>query len=325
MDFIHSILRANAAVSADGDEVIDLPVNALSVVLIHLSPLNDTGTITAYALLEGLLIALGNVRITHKGSAVVDGNGHDLAMMAMAYHGVPLWQSNAVETNNERRSLVIPILFGRRAYMQSECFPETKKGELQMTLTLDIAATGFDGLRRSVETIELPGASPQFVEKKTTLAQTFAATGQNDIELPIGNVIRACLMYGNTGYAGAAPAPTLGQLEVLRDNRQIGYTSTDYEVSRAIMGLMGVPFPPDFRHIHSVNAAGAGQEDTQQPEVGASLDDNYTLLHFDPTHDDEYSLETAGAGRVNVRATAETADAARAMPVERMAAEEFLS
>lgn len=322
-DFIHSILRAGAAVASDGDEVIDLPVNPLSVVLIHISPLNNTGTITNYGLLEALLSAIDNVRITHKGSAIVDGSGVDLAAIAMLYHGVPIWQSNAVETNNDRRSVVLPILFGRRAYLQGECFPETKKGELQMTLTLDVADTGFDGLQRSVETIELPGAAPQFVEKKTTLAQTFAATGQNDIELPIGNVLRACLMFGTTGYAGATPAPSLGQLEVLRDNRQVGYTSTDFEVSRAIMGLMGVPYPPDFRHIHSVNAAGAGQEDTQEPEIGASLDDNYTLLMFDPTRDDEFALDTSGAGRVNVRAAAETADAVRAVPVERVASDEF--
>jgi hypothetical protein len=322
--FIHSILQTNVLVAADGDVTYDLPVNPLSVVLLHLSPLNETGTIGNYSLLQALLSALDNVRVDHKGSAVVNLNGGDLAMLAMLWHGCPIWQSNAVETDDDRRSVVLPVIFGRRPYMASECFPETKKGELQMTCTWDIADTGFDGLRVSVETIELPDASPEYVQKCTTLAQTFAAVGQNDVDLPIGNVIRAVLLWGTTSYAGAAPAPTWGQVEVLRDNRHTLYSASDWEVARGIHGLMGRPFPPSFRHIHSVNAAGAGREDTLEPEIGLSKDAYYLLLPFDVTGDDEYSLETAGAGRVHVRATAEAAEAVRALPIERVPAAVFL-
>ncbi len=321
--FIHSVLRSNALVAADGDVVIDLPVNPLSVILIHLSPLNDTGTIADYRLLGALLGALSNVRVSHKGSAVVDLAGVDLAMLSMLWHRNPIWQSNAVETDDDRRSIVVPVLFGRRAYLANECFPETKKGELQLTLTLDIAATGFDGLRVSIETIELPEASPETVQKVTTLSQTFAATGDNDIDLPIGNAIRAILCFGTTPFAGATPAPTLGQLEVLRDNRQIGFTSTDFEVARALAGLVGVPFPPDFRHIHSGTYVTTVAGDSREPEIGASLDDSYCLLNFDPLWDDAFILETTGAGRVNVRVNAEAANAVRIIPIERVAASVF--
>lgn len=321
--FIHSILRSNALVAADGDEVFDLPVNPLSVVLLHVSPLNETSTITDFALLEALLSAVDNIRITHKGASIFDASGVDAAALALLWHRVPIWQSNAVETDNSRRSLVLPILFGRRAYDPNEAFPETKKGELQMSVTFDIADTGFDGLRRSVETIELPDASPEFVQKVTTLAQTFAATGQNEIDLPIGNMLRAILMFGTTGFAGAAPVPSLGQLQVLVDNIQVGYSATDFEVARSLLGLLGVPFPPDFRHIHSVPDNGASDVNSNEPEIGASLDDNYVLLPFDVTGDDLYSLDTAGAGRVHVRVDAETADAVRVLPIERVAASAF--
>ncbi len=322
--FIHSILRANAAIAADGDEVIDLPVNPLSVILLHVSPLNETSTIGNYSLLMALLSAVDNVRVTHKGSAVLDIRGDDLAMLAMAWHGMPIWQSNAVETDDDRRSVVLPIVFGRHPYMASECFPETKKGELQLSVTWDIADTGFDGLRRSVETIELPEASPEFVQKVTTLAQTFTATGQNDVDLPIGNLLRAILLWGTTSYAGATPAPTWGQLEVMRDNRQIGYSATDWEVSRALMGLQQVQFPPSFRHVHSVGDDGANAVTSLEPQVGLSKDAYYTMLPFDVTGDDEYSLETSGAGRVNVRCDAEAAEAVRVLPIERVASSVFL-
>ncbi|MFQ5591972.1 MAG: hypothetical protein ACE5HE_12470 [Phycisphaerae bacterium] len=323
-DFIHSILQTNGAISADGDVVYDLPVNPLSVILLHVSPLNETSTIGNQALLEGLLSAVDSVRVSHKGTSVIDMNGVDLAAVALLWHRLSLWQSNAVETDNDRRSLVLPVIFGRRAYDVNECFPETRKGELQLTVTWDIADTGFDGLRVSIETVELPGATPTFVQKATTLAQTLAATGQNDIDLPIGNVIRAILMFGTTGYAGATPAPTLGQLSVFKDNKQIGYSATDFEVLRGVFSLRGVAFPPDGRHIHSVNAAGAGREDTETAEIGASIDDNYCLLDFDPLGDDSFVLETEGSGRVHVRLDAEAANAVRAIPIERVAATEFL-
>lgn len=316
--FIHSILRANAAIAADGDEVIDLPVNPLSVILLHLSPLNETAAPANYAFMGALLSALDSIRVSHKGSAIVDLNGFDLAALDLLYHRSGLFQANAVRTDDDRRSLTIPIFFGRRAYLPNECFPETKKGELQLSITWDIADTGFDGLRRSIETIELPEASPEFVQKVTTLAQTFAATGQNDVDLPIGNVIRAILLWGTTGFAGAAPVPTWGQIELMKDNRQTHFSATDFEVSKAQAGLLGCQYPPDQDHIHGLDPTAVAYADSDRPQVAVSKAEHYTLLHLDPTFDDLYSLVTEGSGRVNVRCDAETADAVRVLPIERV-------
>jgi len=322
--FIHSILRANAAIAADGDEVIDLPVNPLSVILLHLSPLNETSTETNYSFMKALLGSMTSIRVSHKGSAVVDLNGYDLAMVALLYQKTGLFQANADLTDDDRRSLTVPIIFGRNAYMPSECFPETRKGELQLSITWDIAMAGYDGLRRSIETIELPEAVPEYVQKVTTLAQTFAAVGQNDVDLPIGNVIRAILLWGTTGFAGAAPAPTWGQIQLMRDNRQSHFSATDFEVSKAIAGLCGCTYPPSNDHTHQFNGAAVGYDDSLEPQTSESKEENYTLLHLDPTRDDHFSMDTAGAGRVNVRAIAEAADAVRVLPIERVPVATYL-
>ena len=316
--FIHSILRANALVAADGDEVIDLPVNPLSVILLHLSPLNECTAETTYSFIKGLLAAMTSIRVSHKGSSIVDLNGYDLAMVDLLYHKTGLFQAGADRTDNDRRSLTVPILFGRNAYMPSECFPETKKGEMQLSITWDIAAAAYDGLRRSIETIELPDATPEFVQKVTTLAQTFAAAGQNDVDLPIGNVIRAILLWGTTGFAGATPLPTWGKIELMKDNRQTHYSATDFEVSKAVAGLCGCAYPPSMDHIHGADFSGAAYADTEEPQTSESKCEHYTLLHLDPTFDDLYSLVTEGAGRVNVRCDAETADAVRVLPIEKV-------
>jgi len=322
--FIHSILRTNALIAADGDEVMDLPVNPLSVILLHLSPLNECTAETTYSFIKGLLTALTSIRVSHKGSAVVDLNGYDLAMLDLLYHRTGLFQCNADRTDDDRRSLVVPIIFGRNPYMASECFPETKKGELHLTITWNIADTAYDGLRRSIETIELPEATPDFVQKVTTLAQTFAALGQNDVDLPIGNVIRAILLWGATGFAGATPLPTWGQLELMKDNRQTHYSATDFEVSRAVAGLLGCQYPPSQDHIHGLDPTAVAYADSEEMQTSESKSELYTLLHLDPTRDDEYSLVTEGAGRVNVRADCETVGAVRVLPIEKVPVSVFM-
>lgn len=322
--FIHSVIEPERVIAADGEQIFDLPVNPLSVILLTIVPLNESATITTYRLLEAILGAITSVDILHKGSSIISASLTNLAVKALLFDKLSIWQSNAVETNNDQRAIVVPILFGRRPYMASECFPASKKGELQMRLTFDIAAAGFDGLRFNAEAIELPGASPEFVSKFTTLTQTFAATGDNDVDLPIGNDLRGIICRGQTGFAGAAPAPTITDIELLVSNRQEYFSSTAWAASRGLLGLAGVPFPPDFRHIHSVDAAGAGREDTLEPEIGASIDDNFFVLNLDPTMDDEFTLKTEGASRVHLRVNAGATNTMLAMPIEKVPVSRFL-
>jgi hypothetical protein len=322
--FVHSILEANQAQAADGETVTDLPVNPLSVVFIHISPLNETSTIANFTTYAGLLTALDNIRIDYRGASVVDISAEDLAAYLWMGSRLRPCVSNAEETDNERRSLVLPVPLTKRVWDPKECFPAVKRGELQLTCTWDIAATGFDGLRWSIETLELLDAKPTHFQRMTTLSQTFAATGNSDVDMPIGNLIRGILAFGTTAFTGATPAPTIGALRLLKDNVEFGYASTDFEVSRAICGT--TKHMPDvyLDHFHGVNAAGAAQEDTQPQQYSSPKQDNYTYLDYDPLLDDRYILETKDASRVHLRVNAEAAEAARFIPVEKVLVTDFL-
>jgi len=322
--YTHSILAANQAVAADGVQVFDLPVNPLSAVLLHISPLNETAAVTSFQWLAGMLSAIDNVTVSFRGGAFVALSGIDLAALVLLWQRGRIWQSGAVSTNNDRRSLVIPVPFSRKPFDVKECFPATKKGELQMSVTWDIADTGFDALRISVETIELPGATPDYVQKVTTLARTLAAVGQNEIDLPIGNFLRGVLLFGTTGYTGAVPAPTLGQLQLLKDNVQQYISASDFEVLRGVMGLKGLVYPCDLAHRHSFADAAAGETFTRVTEVATTIDENYVLMDLDPLWDDSFGMETEGAGRVHVRIDAEAANAVRVIPIERVKSSVFL-
>jgi hypothetical protein len=217
---------------------------------------------------------------------------------------------------------------GKHAYDVKSCFPASRRGELVLELDVDIADTGYDGLRVSVETIELLGAKPVEYEKKVQVLQTFAATGDVDVDLPPGNVNRGLLLFGTTPFGGATPAPSWGRMKVLMDNQEVMFGATDFEVAQMLHCLWGRQPPMYDGHMHRTTTDGNAQTAVATVSgpfnVGAGIagavDVNawhqYAFLDFDPTKDDEHSLNTSGHTRFHLRANAETADAVRVIPIE---------
>jgi hypothetical protein len=323
---LHSIWVPEKAVSADGIEFFNLPVNPLSVCLIHIKPLNDTGTLSNFNRAMGLAGALNLIRVNHRGQSILSITGRDLLAFNYFRHGMVPWEANGDDTDNERRSLVLPVVFGKFAYDPSSCLPATIAGELTMELDIDIADTGYDGFRYAVETVELLDAKPREYERKTTVTRTFAATGDNDVDLPNGNLIRGLLLFGTTPFGGASPAPTWGRVELRRDNIQVGYSATDFECLRGITQLMGRQPPTGQFHSHRVTTDGNAQTalatlaGPHNEGAGGEGWENYAYMDLDPTRDDAFSLETRGSSNFLIRANVETADAARVVVVERIGA-----
>lgn len=317
---LHSIARQELAVAADGVETFDLGVNPLSMALIVIRPLNDNaGTpTTGPARYLEMVGAIDRVTVSHLGSSVFSMSGRDAAALNYFRHGILPMEANFTDTDNERRAVVLPILFGRFGYDSRSCFPATKRGELTMELQIDVADTGYDTFRYSVETVELLGAEPKEFERKTSLART-QVVGDNDHELPNGRVIRGVLGFGTTRWTGAVPASTLGRLRLMVDNQEIGYSATDFEVAQTIGQLLGRQFPGGDAHFHRVNAPSASAvEPTGGPVAQGTAWSNYCYLDLDPTRDDEFAVDTKGAASVILRNTAEAADAARFITIERM-------
>lgn len=318
MRFIHSELQRKIAVAADGTLRYDLPVNPLSVIYLEISPLNESSTITTWSLFNEILTAIESVEVTFRGAGVYVASLVDIVALNALHHGIGMQQSNAVSTDSDRRSVVVPIIFGRHPWMPDECFPRSRRGELELALTYDIADAAYDGLQISIETLELPEADPTHFERVTTLAQTFAAVGNNDIDLPIGHVIRGILGFGTTGFAGATPAPTLADLRVLVDNSEWGYASGTFEVLRAVMGCLDGRSRHLDEHFHQANGGAVAYEATLDPEHQGKEHEQYVFLSYDPMANDLFVLDTAGAGRVHIRVDADAANAVRFLPVEKV-------
>lgn len=315
MRFLHSVTVQEQAIGADGIYTYDLAVNPLSVVLLVFRPLNDTGTLSNFARYKAICAAANRVSVLFRGESIVSARGEDLAALNWFRWGIAPWEANHDNVDNERRAVVLPLIMGRYPYAPKSCFPATRRGELVLELDLDIADTGYDGLRLSVETIELLGANPSEYEKKVQITQTWAATGDQDMDLPPGNVNRGLLLYGTTGFGGASPAPSWGRTKVLLDNQEAGFAAVDFETAHMLTSLWGRQgYYGDHKHTYDGSAAGVS-ETASTFDVGEDYT-NYAFLDYDPTGDDTFALDTRGHSRFHVRANAETADAVRCLPIE---------
>lgn len=324
MRFLHNMCVQERAVAADGVEVFNLPVNPLSVILLNIRPLNDTGTLSNYARSFALASSLNRVSVFYRGASVVNVRGDDLLALNFYRRGMLPWEANGDDTDNERRCLTLPVILGKFPYDPSSCFPASIAGELTMELDVDIADTGYDGFRYSVETVEILDAKPREYERVTSISRTFPATGLNDFQLVPGMLNRGLLLFGTTRFAGAAPAPSWGRIQVLLDNQQVGFAATDFEVVKQLGQLMGRQPPHTEYHTHRVDATAASstQETAGGPileEVDATGFSNYAFLDLDPNRDDAFAIDTKGSSSFMLRADVETADACRVVQVERIA------
>mgnify|MGYP001562922673 CR=1 FL=1 len=314
---LHSIVVTDHVVAADVVEVNDLVVNPISVVLLAIRPLNETSTLLNYARYLQICDSMNRISILYRGASVFSMSGRDAAALNYLRHGIVPREANSDDVDNERRCVILPILLGRFAYDPSCCFPATRRGELTIELDIDIADTGYDGLRYSIETIELLGATPGEYERKTSIARTFNATGDQDFVLPPGNLVRGCLLFGTTAYGGAVPAPTWQNTAAYLENQQHSYASTAFEVSQMLGALMGRQPPLLDLHDHRFEPV-AGVLTSGPIRQGWGGWENYSYLDFDPTRDDTFAIDTEGASNFFLRTNVGTADAARVIPIERV-------
>jgi hypothetical protein len=319
MKFLHSVVVQDQAIAADGIYTFDLGVNPLSALLISLRPLNNTGTLSNFASYLAICQAINRATVYKTGEAVVNMRGEDIAAMNYFRHGIVPYQGMHLDTDDFRRCTVLPMLFGKYPYDGKSCLPSVPRGQLSLELDLDIADTGYDGLRLSVEMIELLGVTPKEYERRVQVVQTFAATGQQDVELSPGNLVRGILLYGTTPFTGATPAPSWGRVRTLLDNQEAGYSASDFEVAQMLHTLWGRQPPAYDGHIHRTTTDGNAQ--TLVPTLGYASSvglgwNNYAFLDFDPSRDDSLALDARKASRLQLRADAETADLVRAIPIE---------
>jgi len=316
MDFIRSVLVQDETPPGDGVYSYDLPVNPLSHIVLTLKALNLTAN--TKATLAQLLGALEKVEVLFKGQALISVSGSDLYALNCALIGKEPWQENVINTENAVRHLSLMIPMGRSLYNPEECFPESKKGELKLQIQVDITDTGYDGVIFQIETVELIDASPAKFLKMTTLSLTPSATGDVDLDLPIGNSIAGILLYGTTVPTGISWTSTIDKIRLLANNKEKGFANCNWEslhgdfINRlGPAGAWGEKF-----HLENTATAYTQNADTATEEQDDSDIAHYALMDYGIGIPEEFLLITDGLSRLHLRITAGDTNVLRAIAIE---------
>jgi len=318
MRYLRRIALANEDVPASTTrQPFDLPVNPLSLILLHFQITNvSPAALDTYSAMDDLINQITSVIVRHNGENIIEGSLRDLMVLNMAAFGQAPGYSILSNADNGVRSLVFPLCLGRRPFDPKSCFPATQRGNLQMLFTAGADGAGYDDVNVSVETVELFEATPEEHVKYTTRAAT-SVVGQFDVRLPIGNPIMGVSMF-DTGLAGAVDnVLSWGQVKLLKDNVEQYYAETDYEVLAAELHRRLGYLTAWPGHSHQFNGAAAGLDESDEAGQAVSIGvQGYAYLDFDPLRDGSYLLETMGASDLLLRGIGDEATAIRWIPIE---------
>jgi len=149
-----------------------------------------------------------------------------------------------------------------------------------MSLVETSAITGIINL----EAVELVGASPSHYLKSTMMIVSAPGkTGDNDVELPIGNDIIGIQIRRTSGPANTTHTYGVNAARIMKDNKEFGYASAEAQCLEAdrIFRQGGLP-----------------SSMLLQQEILPPLQ---FWLDFDPHGDDEWLLKTADATSLKLR------------------------
>lgn len=293
-EFLRSIIINEETPAADGTFTYDLPVNPVSHLILGILCLNVTNEATPLEIAQ----LITNVHVLHRGTTILQMRGEDLmAWNQIQFGRTPILLNQAADDDGVR-ALMLVIPFGRKLYHAEECFPESKAGELQLQLTVDIANAGADGLILQLESLELLGARPSRYLKQTTLVSTPTAVGTWDVELPIGNDYTGIMLRGTSKPATTSWTATIEDIKLLANNKETYFSSSLWECLRGSLILR-----PGHEPGHII-ASGHDQIA------------HYAYMDFNPSRDDYWLLKSANLSALTLRINAGVDDEIRLFPME---------
>lgn len=278
MEFIRSNLVQDLTIST-GVLTRDLPTNPIS----HLIITMDAFNVTDEATLAELLAFINSVQVTNSGQTIYNLQSEDIyAQNIKLFKHMPIL-TGKLATDNYQRSLTLMIPFGRRIFDPDECLFGAKKGDITLRVDLTAPATSADNGTINIEVVELPDASPsQYLRSVLKVVSAPGATGENEVDLPIGNRLVACGMRQTSIAIASGITSGVQEARLLFDNIERGYASA------RVQSLVGDQI--SFRNGQHGAIAAQGLE----PAI------NVIWLDYDPVGDSNFLLDTAGASRVHL-------------------------
>lgn len=302
MKFISSNILKDHTWATEVKE-IDLPVNPISHLIITLMGFNATDEST----LAEILGFLNKVTVSHKGKSIINLESEDLFALNCFLLGSAPVLTQSIATDNVSQSLSLIVPMGRSLFNPAECLPATKKGELKLYLDCTVPATTFDNGVINVQCVELPEASPEHYLKSCLMnVAAPGATGDNDVDLPMGNVIAGIMLWTTTAFQTSSNTQGIDEARVLINNSEFGYVSGKL-LSHIGQSILNIP------------------QLTRVPKAsGELITQHYCYLDYDPVKDNNYLIDTSGISSFKVRLTMGVDEASKVFCVELGSVEELM-
>lgn len=313
--FTHSVVVPNETVTAGTSPSYDLPVSPLSFLAFTIKfAQNQANTQLSFANVAAMLSKL---EVLYKGSAVCALNGIDLMAAGLLVCDFESWCVNLTGLDNDLLAFTFLVPFGRQMYSPIEAYPSTSRGELVLTPTWAASFTQIDGVSLQVEAVELPGATPERFLKMTSSSVTPSATGEFDVELPIGNQISDVILFGTTIPALNVATTTIQSISIRKNNSEFMYSKTHFETLHNIAGRLRAAPGYYSAHTHQMAAAAFAQYDhVTFPSPANHILPNHLLVPFDVGRSGTHILRTDDANDLCIRIDAGDTNAVRVNPCE---------
>ncbi len=322
MQPLRNVVVPTRALTLATDVSDDLPVNPLYCIYYTLrsEQLAASTTTDLIVSLTNMLAVISRIEVLFRGTTIISGSLQDIAVMNSLMCGYLPWIIHQGDATNNAVAVTIPIYLGRPWMKGLESYPATRRGELTLRRVVAAASTNqvTTTITEQIESLEMLGGDPPSFLKYVTIAKTFLTTGDNDVDFPLGNRMLGALLFGTTGFTATTSVATWKQLKMLVDGVEWTYALTNWETLQGELNTYIEKHSELQAHKHTENLAAmyAANATTTIPAVDEAILNHYGYLNFDMWRDEKYVLDTQGRGRVWLRATAGTADAARMLPLE---------
>lgn len=318
-----TIIRQEVTFAAADAAILDnLPVNPLSFIDIIIR--GATLTTNTLPTLVNMLGVLTNIEVLFNGSAFVSISPRDLfALQSRMGWARSLPQPRDITDGNPWR-ILLRVSFSRRPFWMNEGFPASRAGELQLRLTPAATFTNVDTTSLTVETEEILDGTFENFLRYMTLTRTPAATGESDLDMPIGQKYAGILLFSTTVPTATAITSDMIEVRMLVDNQEAFVPRTRWDsLHHNFMSEAG-PYLALVEHIHLENTASAytANVNTSGPRWDVHALNLYGFIDFDPLRDGAYLLPTLGRSSVKLRLNSNVSapGAQRVIPVELVAA-----
>jgi hypothetical protein len=299
MRYIHSQICNNVTVTPGQTQSYDLPINPVSMILLTMRWQQAKTGPYSYNMIDNILSIISKIDVTYRGRTLYSASGQDAVMMSRIISGAEPVVHNATDADSTIRMCTIPIALSPYLYSPDWASPASKRGELQLQITCATPPEEITDATYSAEVVELEAAEPKYYMQCTPHAVLPQATGNVDIDLPIGQDLCGIMLRADKVPDDDNDQCSIRSAALLIDNREEYISYASWAALRTHAQMRAPEMLGNTRHQHAIGTTDQGDW-TTETILSTSYTQHYGYIDLIPCGMEDYILHTAGHSRIHL-------------------------